>query len=181
MTFLKSLRQRRGMYEDMDYNDAEALSAMVSTCKPYLTAAHRERHLPGLAGVRRRTSRRRRRGPDQSRGPAIPMICECRRATILNVYVDPDFRRQGIARRLMQTMIDWCRKEGFAAVYLHASKDGRPLYETSGIRTDHRDAAEAERQQCSASIQLVQRRHIVAPSCPAAAGGHPAHPGCASA
>ena len=30
----------------------------------------------------------------------------------------------------MDTMIDWCRREGFAAVYLHASKDGKPLYES---------------------------------------------------
>ena len=30
------LRHRRGMYEDMGYNDPEALLAMVSTCKPYL-------------------------------------------------------------------------------------------------------------------------------------------------
>jgi GNAT superfamily N-acetyltransferase len=47
--------------------------------------------------------------------------------------VYPDFRRKGIARDLMKIMIDWCRTEGFAAVYLHASKDGRPLYEALGF------------------------------------------------
>ena len=65
--------------------------------------------------------------------PSHPYDLECRRATILNVYVYPEFRRQGIARRLMDTMIDWCREEGFAAVYLHASKDGKPLYEKLGF------------------------------------------------
>jgi hypothetical protein len=30
-------------------------------------------------------------------------------------------------------MIEWCRAEGFAAVYLHASKDGRRLYESLGF------------------------------------------------
>ena len=34
----------------------------------------------------------------------------------------------------MKTMIDWCRKESFAAVYLHASKNGRPLYEAMGFK-----------------------------------------------
>jgi hypothetical protein len=33
----------------------------------------------------------------------------------------------------MRTMIDWCRGEGFAAVYLHASNDGKPLYEALGF------------------------------------------------
>jgi GNAT superfamily N-acetyltransferase len=65
--------------------------------------------------------------------PSHPYDLECRRATILNVYVDPEFRRRGIARRLMQTMIDWCREQNFAAVYLHASKNGKPLYEALGF------------------------------------------------
>ena len=33
------LRHRQGMYENMGYNDPVAMSAMVSTCKPYLAAA----------------------------------------------------------------------------------------------------------------------------------------------
>jgi hypothetical protein len=33
----------------------------------------------------------------------------------------------------MHTMIEWCRKERLAAVYLHASKDGRTLYEQLGF------------------------------------------------
>jgi GNAT superfamily N-acetyltransferase len=126
------LRQRRGMYEDMDYSDGEALSAMLSTCEPYLTTAlangsfqswlalQKERVVAGGAVL-------------INPWPSHPYDLECRRATILNVYVYPDFRRKGIARQLMKTMIDWCRKEGFAAVYLHASQDGRPLYEALGF------------------------------------------------
>lgn len=33
----------------------------------------------------------------------------------------------------MQTMIDWCRHEGFTHVSLHASADGRSLYESLGF------------------------------------------------
>jgi GNAT superfamily N-acetyltransferase len=65
--------------------------------------------------------------------PAHPYDLECRRATILNVYTYPQFRRRGIARRLMQTMIDWCAREGFARVTLHASAEGRHLYESLGF------------------------------------------------
>jgi hypothetical protein len=33
----------------------------------------------------------------------------------------------------MRTMIDWCKQEGYAAVYLHASDNGKPLYESLGF------------------------------------------------
>ena len=33
----------------------------------------------------------------------------------------------------MRTLIDWCRTEGFESVNLHASADGRPLYEQLGF------------------------------------------------
>ncbi|MFZ3213728.1 MAG: GNAT family N-acetyltransferase, partial [Terriglobales bacterium] len=55
-------------------------------------------------------------------------------AWILNVYTYPEYRRQGIARRLMQTMIGWCRQAGFQAVSLHTSDDGRPLHESLGFK-----------------------------------------------
>jgi GNAT superfamily N-acetyltransferase len=57
-----------------------------------------------------------------------------RRAMILNMYVEKPFRRRGIARALMEEMIAWCRAEQFAYVGLHASDEGRPLYEKLGFR-----------------------------------------------
>jgi GNAT superfamily N-acetyltransferase len=56
-----------------------------------------------------------------------------RRAYIANVYTEPDYRRNGIARRIMQTIVDWCRAEGFKMISLHASPFGRPLYESLGF------------------------------------------------
>jgi len=126
------LRHRRGMYEDMGYNDAGTLSVMVSTCKPYLASALANGTLHGWLACA---------GEKVVAGgvvlvspwPSHPYDGQCRRATILNMYTDPPFRRQGIARRLMQTMIDWCRKEGFVHVTLHASDKGRPLYDSLGF------------------------------------------------
>jgi GNAT superfamily N-acetyltransferase len=51
----------------------------------------------------------------------------------LNVYTDSDYRRKGLARQLMQTMLDWCRQEGYLVINLHASEQGRPLYEHLGF------------------------------------------------
>ena len=66
--------------------------------------------------------------------PTHPRDPQPRRATILNLYTYPQYRRQGLARLLMQTMIDRCRGEGFASVSLHASDDGRLLYEALGFQ-----------------------------------------------
>jgi GNAT superfamily N-acetyltransferase len=126
------VRHRRGMYEDMDYKDARALDAMVSATEPYFSEALANKSFRGwlaLAGKRVVGGG----GIVISPWPSHPYDLECRKATILNMYVDPDYRRRGIARQLMKTMIEWCRTEGFATVSLHASKHGRPLYETLGF------------------------------------------------
>jgi GNAT superfamily N-acetyltransferase len=127
------LRQRRGMYEDMDYRDADALNAMLSTTEPYLAEALANGSFRGwLASAGGRTV-----GGGAivvSPWPSHPYDRQCRRATILNVYAYPEFRRRGIGRQLMHTMIDWCRREKFSAVFLHASQDGRPLYEALGFK-----------------------------------------------
>jgi len=126
------LRQRRRMYEDMHYNDPQTLDAMASLSSSYLEtamadgsfrawlAAAGDRVVAGGAVV-------------ISPWPAHPYDLECRRATILNVYTDPEYRRRGIARTLIQTIIAWCQREGFARVTLHASNDGRHLYESLGF------------------------------------------------
>lgn len=56
------------------------------------------------------------------------------KAMILNMYVEREFRRRGIARRLMQEMIAWCRENGYKSVSVHASNEGRPLYESLGFQ-----------------------------------------------
>lgn len=127
------IRHRRGMYEDMGYNDESALAMMESTCSPFLAAALANGSVHAwLAEAGQRVVA----GGFVliSPWPSHPYDGQCRRATILNMYTDPEFRRQGIARRLMQTMIDWCRREGFMNVDLHASNKGRPLYESLGFK-----------------------------------------------
>lgn len=66
--------------------------------------------------------------------PPAPTEPNPRRPWILNVYTEHEWRRRGLARRLMQIMIDWCREQGFHNVSLHASEEGRPLYEDLGFR-----------------------------------------------
>ena len=52
---------------------------------------------------------------------------------IVNVYTVPEWRGQGIARALMRVLMDWAVSRGAARIVLHASDQGRPLYESLGF------------------------------------------------
>ena len=52
-----------------------------------------------------------------------------KQAHILNVYVEETYRRLGLAKYLMETILDWCRQEEVGSVTLNASSAGKPLYE----------------------------------------------------
>jgi len=126
------LHHRRRMYEDMRYSDDATLARMQQVTEPYLRSAMADGSFRGWLACS---------GERIVAGAAVVIVpwpahsydLECRRATVLNVYTDPEFRRRGIARRLMRTLIDWCRQEGFARIFLHASDDGRALYESLGF------------------------------------------------
>ncbi len=64
--------------------------------------------------------------------PPGPMTMDPRCGFIFNVYTDPAHRKQGLARRLMDAIHEWCRAEGIERVVLNASTFGKPLYEAMG-------------------------------------------------
>ena len=52
---------------------------------------------------------------------------------VLNVYVEPEYRRRGLARMLMAEILKWSKKSKIVRLVLHASDEGRPLYESIGF------------------------------------------------
>ena len=54
-------------------------------------------------------------------------------AIVLNVYVEPAWRRRGVAEALMRTLLDTLAARGIRRIVLHASDDGRRLYERLGF------------------------------------------------
>ena len=52
---------------------------------------------------------------------------------IMNIWTDPDFRGQGIARRILDILTAEAGKRGCLTVSLHATAMGRPLYEKYGF------------------------------------------------
>lgn len=56
-----------------------------------------------------------------------------KRAHLMNVYTNVDYRRQGIARKLVQMLIDEAKDKGVTEISLDATDLGRPLYKSLGF------------------------------------------------
>jgi GNAT superfamily N-acetyltransferase len=125
---------RRAMFEDMGVGDSASLAAMLSASEPYLRQAITGGSFRGWLAVAPSGKIAGGGAVVISFSPPHPWDVGTRRASILNLYTYPEFRRQGIARLLMQTMIEWCKREGFGSISLHASQFGRPLYEALGFQ-----------------------------------------------
>jgi GNAT superfamily N-acetyltransferase len=113
------------MFRDMGEGTVEELDRMVEVAGPFLARALADgsyhhwlaldvsgRSLAGGGGVL------------LCPWPANPKDPCTERAVILNVYTEPEFRKQGIARRVMLAILAWVQQRGFRAVNLHASSRG---------------------------------------------------------
>ena len=123
------------MFADMQYDGGEAaLDAMSVQFLPWLRRKMEAGEYLAWFAVERNGGVAAGIGlwlmdwPAHMVGPGSP------RANILNVYTQPEHRRRGLARALMLTAMGWCRENGIRAVILHASNDGRALYESLGFQ-----------------------------------------------
>lgn len=121
------------MFYEMGYCDAAALAAMHATSEPFFAKGLETGSYQGwfaeakdkiVAGG----------GIIVFEYHSSPIDPFPKRPVVVNMYTEPDHRRRGLARMLMETMIAWCRTEGFGSVLLHASPDGRALYESLGFK-----------------------------------------------
>ena len=128
------VRHRKQMFADMGRCTGADLEVMGSTTTTYLRDAMPAGRYQGwlaetaeghvVAGV----------GIAIVPWPGSPDDLAPRRGWVINVYTEAEYRRRGIARRLMETLVEWCRADGFGSVALHASEFGRALYEGMGFR-----------------------------------------------
>jgi GNAT superfamily N-acetyltransferase len=131
------LHHRLAMFEEMGFRDAAALERVQAVSREYFTEALQagtylawmaedsDGQVVGGGGI------------VVAAWPGFPGENRAKRAWILNMYTEPRARRCGVATRLMQEMIAWCRRERYGTVSLHASEAGRPMYESLGFQQTH--------------------------------------------
>jgi ribosomal protein S18 acetylase RimI-like enzyme len=131
---------RAAMFHDMGTLPSQQIGALESATTSYLREAmprgeylawvaqarDTEPVIVGGAGVQLRTILPRPRpGSDNLElGPE---------AIVLNVYVEPSWRRRGIADALMHALLQELAQRNVRRIVLHASDDGRRLYERLGF------------------------------------------------
>ena len=126
-------KHRRLMFRDMGYADEAALDAMMARFLPWLEKKIASRDYLAWLAVTSDDLVVAGAGLWLMDWPPHMVGSSLRRGNILNVYTDPQFRRRGLAKHLMQTALEWCKTNQIDFVILHASKEGRRLYESLGF------------------------------------------------
>lgn len=127
------VEHRRAMFRDMGYEDEAVMDSMAARFRVWLNEhMNTGDYLAWLVTA-----------PDGSVAagtglwlmdwPPHMIGTSARRGNILNVYTSASFRKRGLARSLMETVLAWCRQNGVDTVILHASPAGRGLYESMGF------------------------------------------------
>lgn len=57
-----------------------------------------------------------------------------KRAHVMNVYTNPNYRRRGIGRKMMEMLIDEAKERGVTHISLDATPDGAKLYKSLGFK-----------------------------------------------
>ena len=144
------LRHRRSMFERMGYADERVLAEVLAASTPLIRRGLADgsyrgwlveagggpgEAAPGGAGGAPGGGARVVAGGGVMtlEFQAHPIDPRPRRAWVVNMFTEPEHRRRGLARRLMEAMIAWCRGQGMRVLFLHASVEGRPLYESMGF------------------------------------------------
>ena len=65
--------------------------------------------------------------------PPRPGNSSNRVGTIYSVYTEPEYRRRGIATKVLQLLLQEAKENNVATVDLSATADGKPLYEKLGF------------------------------------------------
>jgi GNAT superfamily N-acetyltransferase len=128
------LHHRRSMFRDMQEGTSAELDRMVEVARPWLATALENgsyRHWLAVDGSGRVAGGG---GVLLSPWPANPHDPCTERAVILNVYTEPEFRRRGVALQVMKAILAWIKAYGLRGVNLHASDEGRDLYEKLGFK-----------------------------------------------
>jgi GNAT superfamily N-acetyltransferase len=124
---------RRAMFHDMGYSDAAAMDSMSAKFRVWLLEHINSGDYHAWLVTAPDGSIAAGAGLWLMDWPPHMIGQGERRGNILNVYTAESFRRRGLARELMEAVLQWCRENGIDTVILHASPAGKSLYESMGF------------------------------------------------
>jgi len=128
------VRHRREMFFDMGHRDTAVLDELAKSFRPWLTEKMSKEEYRGWFAIAEDGSIAAGAGVWLMNWPPGLNTSEPWRGNILNVYTEHEHRRRGLARTLVTVARDWCGAQGIHIVILHASDEGRPLYEAMGFQ-----------------------------------------------
>ena len=67
--------------------------------------------------------------------PPRPQDHTLRYVYVHSIYTDPEYRRRGLAKKILEKIIIWCKENGLKTLTLHAVEASRPLYKSMGFQT----------------------------------------------
>jgi GNAT superfamily N-acetyltransferase len=127
------VRLRRVMFESMGFDDPAQLAAADAAAAAYFAKAIPIEEFTGWLAVTSTDEAVGSGGVVIDRHPPGPNNLSGQMGYIMNLVTMPSHRRRGIARRMMQTMLDWLAERDVHRVTLHATEEGRPLYQELGF------------------------------------------------
>jgi ribosomal protein S18 acetylase RimI-like enzyme len=127
------VRLRRTMFKSMGYDDPQQLAAADRAVTAYFSEAIPSGEFYGWLAITAAGQAVGSGGAVIDRHPPGPSNLTGQSGYIMNISTEPAFRRRGIARRMMQTILHWLANQGIHKVTLHATEAGHPLYEQLGF------------------------------------------------
>jgi GNAT superfamily N-acetyltransferase len=121
------------MFESMGYDDPEHLAAADRAAATYFAEAIPRDEFYGWLAVTPSGRAVGSGGAVIDRHPPGPKNLTGQSGYIMNISTEPGFRRRGIARQMMRTILTWLADQGITKVTLHATEAGRHLYEQLGF------------------------------------------------
>lgn len=126
---------RRAMFWEMANASAEVLDAMSAHFEPWAARMIGEGKYLGFIAMD---------GERPAAGAGLLILdwpphpldpASGYRGYLLNVYVEPEYRRQGLAHALVERCMAEAGVRGMRVVALHSSDAGRRIYEELGFKT----------------------------------------------
>ena len=124
---------RHRMFLDIGEHDPRKLEAMTQEFRPWLESRTAAGDYLGWLAIASDGTVAAGLGLWLMDWPPHVLGGGSRRGNIVNVYTEMAHRRRGLARLLLNAALEWCRANSVDVVILHASKEGRHLYESVGF------------------------------------------------